>query len=220
MTDHNWQPKTKDDAWACWFYDDDTISAIADVLPRDVDRGVLTGSIRQWASRHVAIVRRESPDTAAGVRTKLKRAAAKLREATVALDEVPDIAKAQMADLRSEGDSAGLKDWARDMDYVRSARELREMAALADRVAKLMKVERRRPPDDHLKLATSELGLIYNRVTGRRPTRVVADNRDVGPFQAFVEAALKPLWPKAGRAGRNVKTAVSLWHKSQQAAPQ
>jgi hypothetical protein len=91
MTDYNWQPKSKDDAWACWFYNDDPISAIADVLPGDVDRGVLTAIMRQWASTHIAMIRRESPDTAGDVRNTLKRAAAKLREATAALDKVPDI---------------------------------------------------------------------------------------------------------------------------------
>jgi hypothetical protein len=215
-----WEPQTKNDARAQELYDNAIITGIAAALPRvapGMDRNVLEGLIWKWASKWIGILHGASSHTAKGDRNELKKLAKTLREAAVTLDELPDTVKSRMADLRSGGDSASLEDWARNLDYVRSAREVRELAALADKAAKGIKTSRGRPRDYERELAVTELGEIYAHLTGKRPARFVdpSGERKSGPLEAFVEAALKPLWPNAGKAGKAVKTAVS-WYKNKQ----
>ena len=82
-----------------------------------------------------------------------------------------------------------------------------ELATLAEKAAKAVKVSHgRRPdddfrgrgPEDDLLGAVKELCWIYECVTGRLPGRDFDHygRRGRGPFEAFVAAAIKPLWTK------------------------
>ena len=98
-----WRPQTKDDARALALYDDDAISGIMEVLPcfaEGADRDVVAGVIRQWASQQIA-TRRGAGLKPTAVCDKLETAAAKLREAATALDEIPNAAKGQMVGARA-----------------------------------------------------------------------------------------------------------------------
>jgi hypothetical protein len=221
----NWRPRTKHDAGALELYDDATISGIVDILPgfaEGADQDVLAGLVRQWASQWIAVRRGASPDAAAHVRAKLESLAAKWHEAATAAEELPRIAKGWMAELRPVGDSASLDDYARNLDYLLSApRAARELAGIAGKAAKTVKVSRGHPPDAELQSAIKQLCWIYEIVTGRAPRRLVDPygRRNGGPFEAFVATTIKPLWPKAGGAGRTIRAAVK-WYRNNRPRPQ
>jgi len=213
-----WRPRTKDGAAALALYDDATICGIAETLrglAEGADQDVLAGLIRQWGSQHLAVRRGVGDRPGADDRDKLRTAAAHLRAAKAVLDKIPDVAMAAAVEPRGDGD--GLRDWARNLDSALSMpRVVEECAAVAEQAAEAVKVDRRRPPDHGLQVAIKQLCWIYHIVTGRLPGRWFnhyAEQGDGGPFERFVTAAIRPLWPNAGRAGRNVRAAL-LWYKN------
>jgi hypothetical protein len=130
----------------------------------------------------------------------------RFREAAMALD--------RLSGMRLDD------DWHRRNQQVRSAQRLAEELAVVaemagDKVRKvkvdqgpdgdqlrLVKIAQGRRGDVQLRRAIRELGWIYETLTGARPARREDPcNGQNGPFEAFVKAAIKPLWPYASGPG-------------------
>ena len=229
-----WSPQTRDDFRAFDLYDADTISHIAAVLPgfaEGMDHHVLAGLLRAWASQHLAIRRGTNPDTAADVRETYRAAIAAAHELETALGKLPVAEKGRMASMRSVGTDSSLDAWTKNLNYVMSAP--RGLAALIEQTAEAHvrsvraeqgtearelrrgRLPRGRRRGEQLQRAVRELCYIYRVVTGARPTRHydAIEGHDGGPFVAFVQIVIKPLWPNARGAGGHIKEAVR-WYRN------
>jgi hypothetical protein len=133
-------------------------------------------------------------------------AARRFREAAIALD-------------RLRGMRLG-NHWHRRNQEVRSAQRLaEELTVLAEKAAdkvrkvkveqapdgdqrRLVKIAQGRRDDVQLRMAIRELGEIYEVLTGARPARREDPCKGQnGPFETFVKATIKPLWPYASGSG-------------------